>query len=317
MLCSYFAQCAFTLIAWLSFILLDLGEHHRILSKGSEQKEILITGLTEFHKAQCFFSIALQIASLFAGIFRSNIMNAYMLLPVSTNGIVPVLLTFVLLVRYGRASIYLAILTGIDWVLATVVFWGIYAHVDFVELGKSSLSDPRDQFYEQLSNHPACGGYSAQTVCEVKGFDNDPFGTAKTSFRYTPFVWSWCSLYLLLLTGHILMRETTIGTRCKSRILDLLDKVRWLTLRLRHESRRHYNSGLLGVITFWVTTSTLVALLGFQFYLFRAAVEVGIINSHNWGFGQIIGITIWSQPVMEYLYLQFRKSNVLRSISDC
>ena len=157
-------QCGIVLIAWLLFVMLDNSKHRKILRNGLKDREALITALVEFHKAQCFFSMALQIASLFAGVFHTNILYLYMLLPLSMNGILPVVFTFLLLVQYGRASVYLTALTCASWLLASIVFWGLYTNVHFgpfaIDAGGVYV-----QFVSQLSANSACGGFSAQAVC--------------------------------------------------------------------------------------------------------------------------------------------------------
>lgn len=252
-------------LAWLLFVILDISEHRKILSKGLEQREALVTGLVEFHKVQCFFSMALQIASLFARVFHTNLLNAYMLLPLSMNGILPVLFAFLLFVQYGRASVYLTVLTGSSWLLATIVFWGSYLSMRR-NLNGTSEGTLDMQFVLRLSANPACGGYFAQTVCAYE-YPIHSLGRADLANTFMPLVWLSGSLFFFMR----LFGSTSI-------------------------SNGH------PAIPFGFVIS-----LAIQFYLFGTNVKIELMNVHSWGFGQIIGVTVWFAPVIVYVYLLLSK----------
>jgi hypothetical protein len=61
-------QCAIVVLITIGFLIISLsslrsrsGNPH---SKALRNREALLTGAVEFHKAQCFFSLTIQIASL-------------------------------------------------------------------------------------------------------------------------------------------------------------------------------------------------------------------------------------------------------------
>lgn len=60
----------------------------------------------------------------------------------------------------------------------------------------------------------------------------------------------------------------------------------------------------------WGSYLFFISQLMFYFSLF---LEFGMVNS-NWNFGQIVGITVWAEPLVEYAYLELSTSFVVRRI---
>lgn len=77
------------------------------MEEPSDQYSILVFVLTEFHKAQCSFAIALQLAS-FVVVFGTrrtlDYVDESLLLLVSADGLIPIVLNLYTLMVYGRKS---------------------------------------------------------------------------------------------------------------------------------------------------------------------------------------------------------------------
>ena len=82
----------------------------------------LFTALVDFHKSQCYFAGAIQIAALVlvsqidAAQAVADYLDAELLVTISTSGFVPVIFTLTCIAHFGQSSWYLislSILTGI------------------------------------------------------------------------------------------------------------------------------------------------------------------------------------------------------------
>lgn len=300
---SYILQSTISILAWLFASVLDIVERlgsPRAKKVAADQREKLITGLVEFHKTQCFFSITLQIASLASGIvFGSNTLNTVMLLPVSTNGILPITFTFFLLLRYGQRSRYLSLLTAVSWILATIVFWPLRYHI--------SAHDDIDreynmykQFMTGLSASRACGSGSVQSVCTTLK-PSLPIKSALDTLGPSPVLWSWSSAYLV----YLFLRH-------------YWPKDWYPTQRIAFNSSTHYRklSDATGMVTrpafkdlvYWSVSLLFLTCFAYQFYLFSTNLALDIINLEDWGFGQVVAITIWIPPLLEYVHHQISES---------
>jgi hypothetical protein len=65
--------CGFALLAFLNMRRVSDNPNSLWL----KHKEALVSGLAEFHKAQCYFSATVQVASLAYGVFDINILGIY------------------------------------------------------------------------------------------------------------------------------------------------------------------------------------------------------------------------------------------------
>lgn len=230
-----------------------------------------------------------------------------MLMPLSTNGVLPVVFTFQLLVRYGRTSAYLSLLTGASFILSSIVFLGLYSHLP-KDMRVDAEWSQIMQFFMRLSAMPSCGSYSAHAVCESMWLGSNAFRTAHRALVFlTPLIWTWSSICFFVLIGHQL--RTVISENVKiSQYFNSTKKLYARLLRLLGPvTSTKISSALTFDAAFWLATSLFVACLGLQFYLFWTNLALEMINPHSWGFGQIVAITIWLPPIIEYLYLQLSK----------
>jgi hypothetical protein len=159
--------------------------------------------LKELHITQCYFSTTIQIAALTYGIFSTNMLVTFTLIPLATNGVLPVVFTLVLLYkRNERLSYEVILLTIVCWILSSLVYWVLYWHV--IPINGDLMTTDTDyniyrQFYYKLSALDACGGYSALAACP----DRLRLGRGKiikSSFRIralTPVIWTFSTACLL------------------------------------------------------------------------------------------------------------------------
>lgn len=310
-------QCGIILLIWAAFAAFALLRHSK--AKGlspyqhtfAKQRELLVTGLVEFQKAQCFFSSTLQIASIAYGLYNmTDFLTVFLLVPLSMNGIVPVTFGHMLVLRFGRSSVYLTALACISWALSSIVFWSLYMHFTAVDWSTSS-EDVYDSVMFKLAANNECGGSSALTACPQNFLlgEDEVFSSSRQIHVRTPILWTWGTVVLFTLVS--------------------LQIFRWL-LRRRHnmkaqhvakvwqQDRNSINTTFLRAALstqgiFWITSLTFIAAMGMQLSLLYVEASIDMIDSNNWSFGQIIAITVWIPPIVEYVYLQLSKQHTCLS----
>lgn len=292
----------FAVIAFLKVRRKDKPRRSRVLT----HEEALVSGLIDFHKAQCFFSGTVQIASITYGIFKTNILNNFLLLPLATNGLIPIVLAYIMVIRYGRSSTYLAALTVVTWLLSSFVFWVLYNQLIGITFSEEGVKNPQlyYQFMLQSSANPSCGGYSGLTLCPDR-LVWTPQGILPEADRIKeapPYIWGWSTMSLFA--------TLVIHYRPRLKRKETQDE----TTRQRHpydgQRKNRLLSGLRqkAVIDglFWIFIAIPIAILGLQISLLFG--ELSMMDHENWSFGQIMAVTIWAPPIVEYLYLLARKS---------
>lgn len=239
-----------------------------------------------------------------------------MLLPLATNGTIPVMLAYILIYRYGRKSTYLTTLTFLTWLLSTIVLWELYRKL----IGVTTLvqsADPRlgsdepvyyplvNRFMDDISNLDSCGGHSALTVCPESGYAyGDAFDkmiSASHRMRtYPPLIWTWSTmLFFGTLMVHYMPRLTwtanTVGNP-KEEVpqWQTLTDLKWLRMLLTPSA------------AFWFAVAVSIAAIALQLGLLALNGTLNVINNKDWSFGQIVAVMIWAAPFAEYLHFLHR-----------
>lgn len=166
---SYLLQCIFLVVLYFGFIGFRgynvVKKKRKTTQKSSVRHQESWSDLTlEFHKAQCWYTATLMIASYAYGIFEPDMLVTLMLIPLSINGILPVIFAYTLLVYFWKSSIGITILTVVVYIMANVTYWTLYMRL----IPITSNVDNQlvyQQFMYKMSAIPACGGYSALSVC--------------------------------------------------------------------------------------------------------------------------------------------------------
>ena len=293
----------FVVILWSGFLIsaVTCRLRRRQAAQYSGVSDSWIDLLLEFHKAQCYFSGTLMIAALTYGIYEINMLITYMLIPLATNGVLPIAFAYLLLAYYNKSSAGITLLTVAVYILSSVVYWSLYAHL--IPIGpKTTQYSVYEQFMYKLSSIAACGGYSALAVCP----DNMTLGTAPVRSAgnrlrvLTPLIWTFSTIVLVGLLGRQLYqwhceRRNSAGYDPSSECSD--------PQRENHKSTH----SLAWRIAFWVTAVASLAGIGMQVSLLTIATSLKMTDRWNWTFGQVVAVTIWIPPLLEYLYGEISK----------
>jgi hypothetical protein len=115
---SYIMQCLLVFLLFLAAAIFfpqrpasAEANDSRTPSGGTTHRRKFLDLLLDSHKTQCYFSGTFMIASLSYGIFDSNMLVTFMILPLATNGILPVMFSYFLLVRHSELATGVTLLT--------------------------------------------------------------------------------------------------------------------------------------------------------------------------------------------------------------
>jgi len=318
---SYVLQCIFLVVLWFGFLFSAIK---KVMSsrrsrtsqsskplQSSKSKEIethreaWTSLLLEFHKAQCYFSGTLMVASLTYGIYNTDMLVTFMLTPLATNGVLPIAFAYLLLVYFWGTSIGITVLTLVVYTLASIVYWSLYTHLAPVT-GHTSDYAVYQQFMYKLSAIPACGGYSALAACPKNmKLGVQPVKRAGHRLRVlTPMIWTFSTAMLLALLGLQLFKRRRYRTPPKEGQVE----------QQSSSPERHSRPWR---IVFWLSTIVFIAGMGMQLSLLAIATSLKMMNLSDWSFGQIVAVTIWIPPLLEYFYKEIeRRADARKSRRD-
>ena len=240
------------------------------------RKAFWLRSLSDFHKAQCFYSIALQIAS-FVFIYgkNQNRTDDMFLLLISANGLIPVATVLYTLLLLRRAKVYDVILAGISGLLASITGFGIV------------LGYPRTENVSDVDGPVSCGRLSPQWICAH---------TIEMEWNYHPdffFAGGAAALDILMISLIIWYCLPTLRTHLNSK----LPRHRMVNKKAR----------MMLVLTLHILSIlSLCSCIAFEYFFFH--VILGNDNpyiSHEWSFGQVVGITIWSAVIIDLIRYEF------------
>jgi hypothetical protein len=257
----------------------DIGSHFRAW----------IDLLLEFHKSQCYFGGTLMIAVLVANMSTVDFVTTFLVTPLATNSILPVIFSYLLLVYYRASSPAITLLTAVVHLLSSVVYWILYTHLD--PRPGMTRGDVYKRYRLNISAVAECGEYSGLAVCPVVDTDSGEFTegiAAHTSLRVlTPLIWIWSTfvfvvLLLLPVGGRIWARRAWLekgpGESPVKRMLVPLQRA-----------------------AFWFTTVVFLAGVGMQIWVLSTAIRLDMVDAKNWSFGQVVAVTVWIPPLLEYV----------------
>ena len=244
-------------------------------NKKSHSK-LWIFAMGEFHKLQCYYAIALLIASFVALYGRNDADRAQLddvfLMLISANGLVPVSLTFYTLMLLRRTTPYHIILTIISALLAsTTGFWIVKNY---------SLDQPATS--EQWPD--TCGALSPQYICGGYQFEmNDNY--------YPQIVFTVGATLCNILILYLVIWYTL--SRFKNEYLARLKE------RLLPPGSRMLRLGKVVLHTLAVVILLACTTMELFFFVKLLFNKYTITDLHHWGFGQIVGITVWVAVVVD------------------
>lgn len=275
------------------------------------------SSLVEFHKAQCFFILAIEIAANITvrqGTLNDDIttlqglFNNYTLVgSISTSGFLSVTFTLLALHRAGMHSYYLLILSHCALILSVITMFSVG---DFVVSGadKTKLANASSTKY------PKCGNLDPTTFClnvNSEGYGPTEYLTSM-NFGYGPVggpaLLFTCIVMALIDLDYLGLQQTSkykVFVRWLSSWLE-----RWLRSKNKPKSA-HSTQHLLAVlkdclylcIWGWYIAFISISLIG----LYKPANGATLTPVRSWTVGQIVAITVWAGPLFEFVKLSVRK----------
>nr|XP_036579714.1 uncharacterized protein CTRU02_10190 [Colletotrichum truncatum]KAF6787394.1 hypothetical protein CTRU02_10190 [Colletotrichum truncatum] len=266
-------------------------------------RESWLRFLVEFHTAQCYFAGTLMIAIFVSGIIKINVAMILLLLPLTTNGVVPVVFAYLMLVYHRASSSALTILTTAVYTLSTVAFWILFANFKSQVTANDLRYNVFAEFMYGISEVESCGGFSALTACSENLYmgREKAIDAARLLQTMPPVAWGISTVVLL----GVLVAETRARVKeFQSRAAALPQQT---TPKETHADSKKINIALLNSVAFWLTSLALIGCVVMQMSLLSIATTLDMFDPKDWGFGQVIAVTVWVPPVLGYLYFLLRK----------
>jgi len=268
---------------------------------------VLCATLAEFHKAQCYFTIALQIAT-FVIIYSKTapviFVDQAFLLIVSIDGLIPVATTLYTLMTFGKRSWYMIGLSVIAMVLSTAN--GIH----IIDTFTSYTAAP------DLGS-AACGGVGPAALCFVIG-ENAYIFQNNLAVLYYKIIMSLMDIVGGSLVIWKLLTESTswwaVWTRrMANRLVAGMKSISGLSADDSHRANNIYQRIQLGTAIGFhsIIILAFLACYSIEGYLFSQLFTSPYVDLKGWGFGQIVGITIWMGVILELVYLEWSKYSLL------
>jgi hypothetical protein len=212
----------------------------------------------------------------------------------------------------------ITILTIACWILSSIVYWILYAHV--IPINQDIHSEQRryrayQQFMYKLSALDACGGYSALAVCpENFVLGREDITSASHRLRVlTPIIWTFSTVCLIaVLVGKLIKyRRGCQHSRLPSNADGVEDGQ---SPAHEHGHPPFFRSRFGAEVTYILVTICFLAGVGMQLSLLSIGTSLNMMNRMHWSFGQIVAVTIWAEPLLGWLYDESKE--LLRSKFD-
>ena len=267
----------------VSFELFSKGER----KIGKRHRDAVAIALVEFHKNQCYFISAIQIAVivlLHRAFIRwdysqilAPIFDVLLAIPLALNGLVPTVFTLCCISRYGRLSWYGIILTSITGALST---GSLVLSYRFTQTEAPSLDEIMGEQSLLAQSRIICGSKSGD------------LGT-RAELTTIEFSWVWliyvnCLLWGFYCIAKHLHKHTQLGSLFWSRLSTLG--------RIPYVSALSYT--FFGIT--WILSFT------YHFWLYSFLNKNSLV-SQTWTFGQIIAIAVWTPSIIEFIYVEISK----------
>ena len=262
----------------------------------------LATGLVEFHKAQCYLLSAIQVANLYLSaqtyinierLDTTGIFDNLLSVPLSLNGVIPVILSLSCIAIYARLSWHILILTtisvGLSTSALTLTYRGVFSY-------RSRAASDDILFYSSTKAtliNSVCGSQKTN-LQHLPGSREFNFGIVWTVYAYCLCWFTWCFL-------------NQLSRSCRN--------APWVqSLRPNFAKFRFYSSSNQ-VFTRKAATSLATSLLllmwafclAYPFYLYSLFTRANMV-SPTWSFGQIIAVTVWVPSIVEFFYIEHGES---------
>ncbi len=314
---SYVVQTLLVVLTWaiLTFATVRQWKKHNLptgSTRLSTSWKSLLESISGFHAAQCFFSISLAVAIFFTNPFKLDPLNAFGLIPVALNGLLPITFTLMLLYHFRHAmqdtlKWYPILLTDISYLLNTVV---LFAVVNYLTPIKNKGIALEESAFRHLGGMDSCGGSTAIALCLATQRDSPPAfllqqfpNLAFAGIRLAPLVWAICTTCLGTI-NYQHFRRNKVGQRFELSVNPDTQG----TIAPRRRNFAQVLRVLRGATLYYVASITILFSLIFQAIMFYTYLKLGLVDLKTWSLGQIVAITVWIPPIIDYLHLQSSKT---------
>ena len=274
-----------------------------------QYSEALTSALVGFHKAQCWFMLATNIAGLIVeksgGLDPDSLQqlyNTYVFIKViAIGGFLPI--TFSLL--------NLHMIQKLSWYPITLSIATIAVAIATLKSGGTSFTPTTDDFESitsKLSQDQVdwCGSQNLTPLCYYARRD-DSFGfNASSNGSSADDILIFCLVTLvIILIDHFCRSDDKNQQRLNRRILKKLGVDPSKALFPYAGTVLRYGTPAFHFVFFWLYI--------YCFYLF--AVDLNWFAANNvydpgWGFGQIVAVAVWLPTLFDYAWDQIRTSSV-------
>jgi hypothetical protein len=296
---SYIIQAILVIGCAIALIVLAIFYLVRPTNRKTKLPKNYHRGLEGFLAAQCYFTVALEIAALCSDPWSVDPLTGYALLSVAITGFLCPVFTLMLLHTYGCKSWYMGALTTLSYVLATITFWLLFVNL-YPHIGSTSGSDETLRALYQI---PSCGYSSAITLCP-QTIGNDPLEYLALFYnkggipnlKTMPLLWAWSTFILIILAINQIRHCFEPVHQNHSRSLNFMQSTWSLCLRiLAHPASLILASTLFGLA------------LGYQAQMLRQYARSDVIDWYGWSFGQVVAVVIWVPPIADYIHEWLRE----------
>lgn len=261
----------------------------------------------EFHKAQCFFMLAIGIASQIVLRQHSledaslqSLVNYTLVGIISMNGILPIVGTLLCLHTVHMLSLYLLILSACTTVLSTVTFFKSRKFVP-------SVQDSRSLQTATNVSYTSCNSKDPSTFCLDDSYSLNRSDSSLIS-GVGPVIFSLVILGLLILEYGRLQELISIQ-RIFKHFFDIMAKWSPRTIIERLGKQRERRKLTAQQCAYGM--SNFVYVFIWAWYLLNLMSFCNDLSSFSpvdgWSFGQIVAIIVWAAPIVEFAKLSVRK----------
>ena len=308
-------------IAVLAFSTLLYLEHWPRPSRSQGRSERgthadkMVAAISEFHKAQCYFAGAIQIAAIVLA-SRATVhvetTNTGFLFTTATNGYIPIIFSLITITLYGRPSWYLILLSSCSFILSTVTLclsqWFFTSYLVGRNFTSTGLSGPAsgDILGATLLLTGICWGFPLADLLDSWCGRSIPHATA-IDLSIVTGGWNW-----VLWTNCLVWFLYCVLCKWLEQPSNLSQAPRMGRLRTFAADFRAMGNRLSSTLAFtliWrcVFLVTWLICFGYQFYLYSLFFTASLVST-DWTLGQIVAITVWVPSLAEYVYLERRRS---------
>ena len=269
--------------------------------KGSEKQLLnLATALVEFHKAQCYFISAIEIAVLVLShqVYeayknsQNGIPKAFDLLlsfPLSMNGFVPITFSLLCISLHSRLTWHIILLLLVPIALSTGALGSSFTWT----LKLQNLYG--DGLINQTGNYPDYLSV-AESICGSRS-GNLKHALNRSSIR-AGLIWAiyaFCIASFACCVAMHAMSDRPKGSRG--------EKIR---SSLKTMANKPSYNRLLLLIGYPVLHLLWLLCFIYHLYLYSLFTQSHFVSS-EWTFGQIIAVSVWAPSIVEFLYIEWSK----------